>query len=140
MERGTGAQKKDLRCSQSRGMLYAHRGLHRSSRDENTLDAFRAALDHPDYVGFECDVNISSDNIPVIIHDHTLRRTHGRGTRVRGAAAAALAGAGVAALTDVLLAAAAAGARVLLDLKDRPAALLRRLRRCAAPRAWRRRA
>jgi glycerophosphoryl diester phosphodiesterase len=46
--------------------ILAHRGA-RSQAPENTLAAFRKA--------FECDVFLSQDGIPVIIHDETLERT-----------------------------------------------------------------
>jgi glycerophosphoryl diester phosphodiesterase len=55
--------------------LVAHRG---NARDypENTLPAFASALS----IGLRClelDVHLSSDGVPVVIHDHALRRTTG---------------------------------------------------------------
>lgn len=55
----------------------AHRGFHdlNKARWENTLSAFRAAIDHG--YAIECDVHLSSDGIPVVFHDHDLKRLTG---------------------------------------------------------------
>ena len=51
----------------------AHRGY--SGRfDENTMIAFRKAIEYK-ADGIETDVQLSKDNVPVIIHDETLDRT-----------------------------------------------------------------
>jgi glycerophosphoryl diester phosphodiesterase len=57
----------------------AHRGYHdlNKTRWENTLSAFDAAA-RKDY-SIECDVMLSSDGVPVIFHDHDLRRVTGQG-------------------------------------------------------------
>lgn len=56
----------------------AHRG-YSGKFDENTMLAFRKALEYK-ADGIETDVQLSKDNIPVIIHDETLdRTTDGRG-------------------------------------------------------------
>lgn len=55
-------------------MLFAHRGLH-DGAPENSILAFALALETMD--GFECDVRLSRDGVPVVVHDATLRRTHG---------------------------------------------------------------
>ena len=56
----------------------AHRGYHdlNDRRWENTLSAFEAAVER----GFaiECDVHLSADRVPVIIHDDNLQRLAGR--------------------------------------------------------------
>ena len=57
----------------------AHRGAGKQA-PENTLAAFRlgAALG---YRAFECDVKLSADGVPFLLHDATLERTtSGRGT------------------------------------------------------------
>ena len=54
---------------------YAHRGLHGEGRPENSLAAFRAAVDKG--YGIELDVRLSADGTPVIMHDATLERTAG---------------------------------------------------------------
>lgn len=59
----------------------AHRGFS-SQAPENTVAAFEHA-EKAGYHMFECDVQLTRDNIPVIIHDEKLdRTTNGRG-RVR---------------------------------------------------------
>ncbi|WP_295812868.1 glycerophosphodiester phosphodiesterase [uncultured Nitratireductor sp.] len=56
----------------------AHRGLHdmNSKRWENSLSAFQAAV--AGNYSIECDVHLSSDGVPVVFHDHALRRLTGR--------------------------------------------------------------
>ena len=53
--------------------VIAHRGS-RHVRPENTFAAFDHALSLG-VQGFECDVRLSSDGVPVVIHDATLDRT-----------------------------------------------------------------
>lgn len=53
--------------------IIAHRGL--SSRyPENTLLAFRKALDTQAFA-LECDVHLSHEDVPIVIHDEDLSRT-----------------------------------------------------------------
>ncbi|MCM3761082.1 glycerophosphodiester phosphodiesterase [Alkalihalobacillus oceani] len=54
--------------------IVAHRGWS-GQAPENTLAAFRLALDEPLITEVELDVHLSKDGIPVVIHDHTLERT-----------------------------------------------------------------
>ena len=61
---------KDLR-----GWNYAHRGLHSKGVPENSMAAFRAALDHG--YGIEFDVHLLRDGNLAIIHDASLERTAG---------------------------------------------------------------
>lgn len=58
----------------------AHRGAGRLA-PENTLAAFREGARHG-YRAFECDVKLSSDGVPFLLHDETLQRT----TQERGVA------------------------------------------------------
>ncbi|MES2951143.1 MAG: glycerophosphoryl diester phosphodiesterase [Pseudomonadota bacterium] len=51
----------------------AHRGAGKLA-PENTLAAFRVGASHG-YRMFECDVKLSSDGVPFLLHDATLRRT-----------------------------------------------------------------
>lgn len=97
-------------------------GLH----PENTLPGFVAALD----LGcpwIECDVQVSRDGVPMVIHDPTLERTtNGHGpvsahTRAELAALDAGHGAGVPALEEVV-ALARGRARLLCEIKDPAAA------------------
>ncbi|WP_280152761.1 glycerophosphodiester phosphodiesterase [Piscinibacter sp. XHJ-5] len=58
----------------------AHRGAGKLA-PENTLAAFRVGAAHG-YRAFECDVKLSADGVPFLLHDATLQRT----TRERGIA------------------------------------------------------
>jgi glycerophosphoryl diester phosphodiesterase len=60
----------------------AHRGAGKLA-PENTLAAFRLGAAHG-YRAFECDVKLSADGVPFLLHDSTLQRT----TNGRGPAAA----------------------------------------------------
>lgn len=51
----------------------AHRGAGKLA-PENTLAAFRLGASHG-YAAFECDVKLSSDGVPFLLHDDTLERT-----------------------------------------------------------------
>ncbi|MCX7305310.1 MAG: glycerophosphodiester phosphodiesterase [Hyphomicrobiales bacterium] len=55
----------------------AHRGLHDMNKRvwENTLSAFGRAVEKG--FGIECDVHLSSDRVPVIVHDGDLKRLTG---------------------------------------------------------------
>jgi glycerophosphoryl diester phosphodiesterase len=56
----------------------AHRGAGKLA-PENTLAAFRLGAAHG-YRAFECDVKLSADDVPFLLHDATLERTtSGRG-------------------------------------------------------------
>lgn len=57
----------------------AHRGAGKLA-PENTLAAFQRGARHG-YRMFECDVKLSADGVPFLLHDSTLERTtNGRGT------------------------------------------------------------
>lgn len=58
----------------------AHRGAGKLA-PENTLAAFRVGARHG-YRAFECDVKLSADGVPFLLHDSTLERT----TPARGVA------------------------------------------------------
>lgn len=51
----------------------AHRGAGKLA-PENTLGAFRLGAQHG-YRAFECDVKLSADGVPFLLHDATLQRT-----------------------------------------------------------------
>ncbi len=60
----------------------AHRGAGKLA-PENTLAAFRVGAAHG-YRAFECDVKLSADGVPFLLHDSTLERTtsgHGDAAR-----------------------------------------------------------
>lgn len=61
-------------------LIIGHRGAS-ANAPENTLAAFRMALDIG-ADGLEFDVQLSKDGVPVVIHDHDLRRTGLRPERV----------------------------------------------------------
>ena len=63
-----------------RGWNYAHRGLHGNGIPENSMAAFRAALDHG--YGIELDVHLLKDGNLAVIHDSLLNRTSGLPGRV----------------------------------------------------------
>lgn len=52
--------------------IIAHRGVHNSRTDENTIASFGRALDIDGIDGVECDVRYSKDDILVIAHDDDL--------------------------------------------------------------------
>lgn len=73
-----------------RGWAYAHRGLHGSGVPENSMAAFRAALDAG--FGIELDVHLMKDGTLAIIHDTSLKRTAGVDIRIEDLTARELAG------------------------------------------------
>jgi glycerophosphoryl diester phosphodiesterase len=54
---------------------YAHRGLHDSATPENSLAAFKKAVDNG--FGIELDVQLSADGQVMVFHDYTLVRMTG---------------------------------------------------------------
>lgn len=54
----------------------AHRGLHDDKRFENSLSAFKNAIDH-DFC-FELDIHLTTDNQLVVCHDSDLKRVTGK--------------------------------------------------------------
>jgi len=63
-------------------MGFAHRGLHGPGVPENSLAAFRAAIDAG--AGIECDVRLASDGKVVVFQDHDLRRLCASALTVEG--------------------------------------------------------
>lgn len=57
------------------GWNYAHRGLHDDALPENSLGAFKAALDCG--YGIELDVHLLADGNLAVMHDSSLKRTAG---------------------------------------------------------------
>lgn len=58
-----------------KGWAYAHRGLHGEGIPENSMAAFRAALEHG--YGIELDIHLMKDGNLAVIHDTSLKRTAG---------------------------------------------------------------
>ena len=63
-----------------KGVRFAHRGFHGNGVPENSLAAFKRAVEHG--FGSEFDVHITADGIPVVIHDSSLKRTAGADVNV----------------------------------------------------------
>lgn len=59
---------------------YAHRGLHNSGKPENSMAAFRAALEGG--YGIELDVHLMKDGNLAVIHDSSLKRTAGADVKI----------------------------------------------------------
>ena len=59
---------------------YAHRGLHNKERAENSMSAFKAAVDAG--YAIELDIRLSKDGKLVVFHDDTLDRVCGREGKV----------------------------------------------------------
>ena len=62
--------------SKLRGHVYAHRGLHGEDCPENSLAAFRKAVEQG--YGMELDVHLLADGSLAVIHDSLLLRTTGQ--------------------------------------------------------------
>ena len=63
-----------------KGWSYAHRGLHGEGVPENSMAAFKAALDGG--FGIEFDVHLLADGNLAVIHDSLLNRTSGQAGRI----------------------------------------------------------
>lgn len=63
-----------------RGWKYAHRGLHGNGLPENSMAAFRAALEAG--YGIELDIHLMRDGELAVIHDASLRRTAGKNVKI----------------------------------------------------------
>ncbi len=68
--------RKNPRMAPLRDFVYAHRGLHDAQKPENSLAAFRAAVEHG--YGMELDVHLTKDGTLAVIHDSLLARTTGK--------------------------------------------------------------
>ena len=63
-----------------RGWSYAHRGLHGEGVPENSMAAFKAALEGG--YGIELDIHLLADGNLAVIHDSLLNRTTGQPGRI----------------------------------------------------------
>ncbi len=72
-----------------RGWKYAHRGLHNGQRPENSMAAFRAALEKG--YGVELDIHLLKDGSLAVFHDGTLKRMAGEDIKIENLTAADLA-------------------------------------------------
>ena len=71
------------------GFNYAHRGLHDQEKPENSMSAFRAALERG--YGIELDIHLMKDGNLAVIHDASLLRTAGVDVRIEDLTAEELA-------------------------------------------------
>lgn len=66
--------------SSLKGWGYAHRGLHKVGVPENSMAAFRAALEKG--YGIELDIHLMKDGNLAVIHDASLKRTAGADVQI----------------------------------------------------------
>jgi len=95
--------------------IFAHRGASLEC-PENTLAAFNRALEIG-VAGIELDVRLAADGVPVVIHDASLHRTHGREEQVGALDSGALGEQGVPSLFEVI-ALCRDRCELLIELKD----------------------
>ena len=74
------APKNREEMGKFKSVHYAHRGLHNAERAENSMSAFKAAVDGG--WGIELDIRLSKDGKLVVFHDDTLNRVCGREGKV----------------------------------------------------------
>ncbi len=74
------APKNKKEMKKFKNVLYAHRGLHNEEKAENSMSAFKAAVDAG--YGIELDIRLSKDGKLVVFHDDTLDRVCGREGKV----------------------------------------------------------
>lgn len=105
-----------------RTLRLAHRGDWRAA-PENSLAAMEAALRNPACHGLEFDVRASSDGVPILLHDPTLRRVQGLDVSPAELTAEECAELGISSLAEVLK---RAGCDPYLDveLKERVPAVI----------------
>lgn len=72
------------------GWAYAHRGLHGNGVPENSMQAFRLALEKG--YGIELDVHLMADGKLAVIHDPSLKRTAGADVMIEDLTAEDLSG------------------------------------------------
>ena len=101
--------------------IIGHRGASAVAL-ENTIAAFEAAI-AAGADGVEFDVRLSSDGVPVIVHDDTLSRTHGVRARVADLSAAELGGIGVPSLRELFELMTGNSLLLCLEIKSREAEL-----------------
>jgi len=89
-----------LRFELGRPVLFGHRGMP-GDRIENRIAAFREALTRG-ADGIECDLQLTADGVPVVVHDSDLMRVTGTPGMVRTSTAAQLRDLGLPCLEDLL--------------------------------------
>lgn len=107
----------------------AHRGLHNANagRPENSIEAALAAIENG--YGIECDVQVSSDGVPMVFHDDTLERLTEETGAIRARSAADLqsfnlfGGSSPMPTLSALLDLVAGRVPLIVELKDQDGAL-----------------
>lgn len=84
----TRGRRKHPGLAALQGWRYAHRGLHAEGRPENSMAAFRAALEAG--YGIELDIHLMKDGNLAVLHDASLRRTAGQDRNIEDLTAAEL--------------------------------------------------
>lgn len=74
------APKNRKEMKDFKAKMYAHRGLHNAERAENSMSAFKAAVESG--YSIELDIRLSRDGELVVFHDDTLDRVCGREGKV----------------------------------------------------------
>lgn len=77
--------KRRAEMEKYKRLNYAHRGLHNELFEENSMSAFKSAVEHG--YAIELDVRLSSDGELVVFHDDTLDRVTSASGRVDGRSA-----------------------------------------------------
>src|SRR5690349_10232884 len=104
-------------------LIIGHRGASATAL-ENTIPAFEAAI-AAGADGIEFDVRLSSDGVPVVIHDDTLTRTHNVRRRVVDCSVEELRSFGVPSLRDLFELMAGNSLLLCLEIKSREPELAR---------------
>ncbi len=81
-------RKGHPQLAELRDWSYAHRGLHDEKLPENSMGAFKAALEAG--CGIELDIHLMKDGGLAVIHDASLKRTAGADVRIEDLTAADL--------------------------------------------------
>jgi glycerophosphoryl diester phosphodiesterase len=117
----------------SSAYVVAHRGFS-AIHPDNTLESFRAAIDAGVHA-IECDVRLSADAVPLLVHSRWLRCPGGRGLSVESlseqAVQAAMAPRHLPTLVDLLRLVDGLPVRVYADLKAPTETTLRVVQECA---------
>lgn len=82
------------------GKVFAHRGMFGAENPENSLGAFKKAVENG--YGIELDVQLSSDGEAVVFHDTSLLRLYGENISVNSLTAEELKDYGIPTLRDAL--------------------------------------
>ncbi len=82
------------------GKVFAHRGMFGGKEMENSIDAFKKAVENG--YGIELDVQLSADGVPMVFHDSSLLRLFGENQTLDSLTAEELAEYGIPTLREAL--------------------------------------